>query len=136
MIVANWPDRCPDCGCQEFFVSSRVKSSLLLPEQRRERYRHNRVKYSCRDESCSCEWVVDLVTVDPVVFVSPRFNPLAIAAASEEDAKQIVSLDEESEGWKAFKLSGLIQRGAKRAELVAHMAANAAAEGETAPQEG
>lgn len=123
MIIANWPDHCPDCLCTEFYVSSRVKSRLMLPDQRKERYTNRRVRFTCRDEGCGCEWVVDLVSVDPFVFVSPKFDPIAVVTPTEEEAKDVLVLDEEADRWRVFRLSELVARGGKRAQLVAQMAA-------------
>ena len=120
-LIANWPDRCPQCRCAEFYVSSRVGGRLVVADRVKARYQPNRVRFTCRDSACAYEWVVDLVSVDPVIFTTQKFHPMAVVASSVEDAQEILALDDD---WTTHRLSELITRGAQRAQLTALTAAS------------
>lgn len=126
-MIVNWPIKCSECGCREFYVSSRIKSALLLPNQKKERYAQNRVRFTCRDEGCNHEWVVDLIHADPFVYFVSRAQPMAIASPDNdrELADLLVSLGDE---WQAMPLSELLRRGGERAHLVAQAAKRAETE--------
>lgn len=118
MIVANWPDRCPECGCREFLASSEEKPQLIdVPAARRTRkpFKQGHIRFECRDVGCSHDWEVDLTSVDPIVFVHEKIEPMAVVAP-QGDADVIMALDDE---WRSFPLSHLVGRGAERAKLVA-----------------
>ena len=66
--------------------------------------------------------MVDLVSVDPFVFVSPQFEPLSIITGTREEAQNILALDESGQGWKIYRLSDLVQRGGNRVLAVSQAA--------------
>lgn len=118
MIVCNWPDRCPVCGCAEFTVSSKGPTSANATHEDAHNasiHKQNLVNLTCRDSQCLHPWVLELKSYQPFVFLHPKIQPMAIVAETQEDAEVLAVLPED---WTCVPLSAILDRGTARVRYV------------------
>lgn len=121
MIVFNWPDECPKCGCREFYASNTKSISKLtgLDGTRLHKetaFIHNRINFNCRDEECGAAWVHQLEGADPYILIAKDDSPpLAVFAESPEAAVNLLALDGD---WDIRPFRSLQRAGASRVRLV------------------
>lgn len=144
MIIYNWPDSCPKCGCTEFEASSYRGSEIALPNSEKKvgnRFDKRRLFMRCRDVSCLNHWQVELATpetIDPVIiFKGERENPPFVVFEQERgEGFQVLGLEKGAKspkGWKAIPLSVALKQTAKRVAIVARSIANALKESAKEP---
>lgn len=139
MIVMNWPDACPSCGCREFYASNTKAMSKLTDISgnqivKNTTFKHNLINFNCRDEECGHAWKHQLQCIDdPYVFVHgvPKNGkpPMAVFARDTDEAQALVALHG---SWSYYPLRALLKAGAHRVKYVqdqVEAAANADAEG-------
>ena len=113
MIITNWPDKCPNCRSSSFQVlrpvDSKIEPEGWVPTN------NKLVRFICKGKVCDHQWTVELVGVDPTVVTHRFHNPMAVVTDSPSAAIEILAVDET---WSSYKLSELIDRGAKRCTYV------------------
>jgi len=113
MIITNWPDKCPRCKSASFQIlrpiDSKIEAEGWTPTN------NKFVRFLCRGKICDHQWNVELVGVDPIVLTHRSYLPLAVVVDDEASAAEVLALDDT---WATYKLSDLINRGAKRSSYV------------------
>lgn len=113
MIITNWPDKCPRCKSVSFQVlrpvDSKIEAEGWTPTN------NKIVRFLCRGKICDHQWNVELVGADPIILTHRSYLPISVVADDAAVAAEILALDE---SWAAYKLSNLIDRGAKRSAYV------------------
>jgi hypothetical protein len=118
VIVANWPDHCPDCNCRAFDVASPAERTLVFADGSRPETKpfvQNLLLFKCRNVACQMLWELELIGADPIVFSDGLRPPIAVAATSIDQA---ILLTELPETWTPYPLSTLMSRGVLRVKFV------------------